>query len=202
MIVIIDYGLGNTNSVKKAFYRIGIDSQISNDKNAIQRAEKLVLPGVGHFGVGMKNLKESGFLDQINDLVLKKKIPILGICLGMQLMTKHSEEANISGFDWIDAEVKNFKFSDNNLKIPHMGWNNLSLNKEDGIFKELSNKDMFYFVHSYYTICNCKSDITSSTEYGNYFVSSFQKDNIFGVQFHPEKSHDQGLRLLKNFAML
>ena len=111
MIGIIDYGLGNTNSVKKAFYRIGIDSQISNDKNAIQRAEKLVLPGVGHFAVGMKNLKESGLLNQINDLVLKKKIPILGICLGMQLMTKYSEEGNISGLDWIDAEVKKFNFS-------------------------------------------------------------------------------------------
>tara|TARA_B100000575_G_scaffold27000_1_gene18209 strand:- start:16872 stop:17486 length:615 start_codon:yes stop_codon:yes gene_type:complete len=204
MITILNYGTGNVNSIKKAFYRLGIDSQISSNKKVIQKSHKLILPGVGHFNKGMQNLRKSGFYRELNHLVLNDKIPVLGICLGMQLMTMNSEEGNVDGLGWIDANVKSFDFLDNEnkLKIPHIGWNNLKIEKKNNLYYDISESDMFYFVHSYYTSLNNGKDSISLTRYGIDFVSSFQKDNIFGVQFHPEKSHDQGLKILKNFASI
>jgi len=200
MIVIIDYGMGNLRSVQKAFERIRIPAAISSNLSEIENAEKLVLPGVGHFERGISNLKDRGFFELLNELVRDKKKPILGICLGMQLMTEFSEEGNCNGFGWLKAKTQKFSFKSNGLKIPHMGWNNLSIKKSDTIFKDITTDNFFYFVHSYYVSCDNETDILTETSYGNGFVSSFQSGNIFGCQFHPEKSHDKGLQLLKNFA--
>lgn len=200
MITIIDYGMGNLRSVQKAFERIRVLANISSDVSEILNAEKLVLPGVGHFAQGISNLKQKGLFNTLNEAVIEKKKPILGICLGMQLMTEYSEEGNCEGFGWINANTNRFTFNTNGLKIPHMGWNNLSVKNSDSIFRGISAENFFYFVHSYFISCKNESDILTETMYGNNFVSSFQKGNIFGCQFHPEKSHDKGLQVLKNFA--
>jgi glutamine amidotransferase len=200
-ITIINYGLGNLRSVQKALERLGIRTKISSDLNEISSAEKLLLPGVGHFKKGMKNIITLGLLGILNEKVLKEKVPILGICLGMQLMTKFSEEGNVEGFGWIDAETKKFILGKKH-KIPHMGWNNIDIIKKNGFTKNISEKDFFYFVHSFYVTSVKEEDLLFKTEYGQEFVSGFNKDNIYGVQFHPEKSHDAGLQLLKNFSEL
>lgn len=200
MIVIIDYGMGNLRSVQKAFERIRVPAIISSNPQEIEQAEKLVLPGVGHFERGISNLTDRGLFELLNELVHDKNKPILGICLGMQLMTEFSEEGNCNGFGWLKAKTQKFSFQTNGLKIPHMGWNNLSIKKSDTIFKDITADNFFYFVHSYYVSCESVTDILAETGYGNTFVSSFQKENIFGCQFHPEKSHDKGLQILKNYA--
>lgn len=201
MIVIVDYGMGNLRSVQKAFERIRVPVKISANLDEILTAEKLVLPGVGHFEKGVSNLKARGLFDALNTVVVEKKIPILGICLGMQLMTDFSEEGNCNGFGWIKARTQRFSFHIDDLKIPHMGWNNLSLKKADYLFKEITTENFFYFVHSYFISCENEADILTETNYGTKFVSSFSSKNIFGCQFHPEKSHDSGLQILKNFAL-
>jgi glutamine amidotransferase len=200
MITIIDYGMGNLRSVQKAFERIRIPVKISYDVTDILSADKLVLPGIGHFTQGLNNLKKRGLFDTLNEVVLERKRPILGICLGMQLMTEYSEEGNSNGFGWIKSKTKKFIFKANGLKIPHMGWNNLALKNCHSIFQGITSDNFFYFVHSYYITCNNETDILAETNYSNNFVSSFQKENIYGCQFHPEKSHDSGLLVLKNFA--
>jgi len=200
MITIIDYGMGNLRSVQKAFERIRIPVKISDNVTDILSADKLILPGVGHFTQGLNNLKKKGLFDTLNEVVLERKRPILGICLGMQLMTEYSEEGNSNGFGWIKSKTKKFEFKTNDLKIPHMGWNNLALKTCESIFQSITADNFFYFVHSYYITCNNETDIIAETNYGNNFVSSFQKENIYGCQFHPEKSHDSGLQVLKNFA--
>jgi len=202
MIVIVDYGMGNLRSVQKAFERIRIPATISSNVNDIKTAEKLVLPGVGHFERGIGNLKNRGLFELLNEQVQGKKTPILGICLGMQLMTEFSEEGNCNGFGWLKAKTQRFSFQSNDLKIPHMGWNNLSVKNSDILFKDITADNFFYFVHSYYVSCESDNDILTETSYGNRFVSSFQRENIFGCQFHPEKSHDSGLLILKNFAFI
>lgn len=202
MITIVDYGMGNLRSVQKAFERIKCIVKISSDIDDLLNAEKLILPGVGNFEKGIDNLKSTGLFDALNEAVLVKKKPILGICLGMQLMTEHSEEGNASGFGWIKANTKKFTFEKSELKIPHMGWNNLSIKNIEPLFSGLNEESFFYFVHSYFVNCNFTEDVLAETNYGNNFVSAFRKENIFGCQFHPEKSHDAGLLLLKNFDNL
>ena len=192
--------MGNLRSVQKAFERIGIKVKISGVHEELLNAEKLVLPGVGHFEQGMKNIKARGLFEVLNTAVLNTKTTILGICLGMQLMTESSEEGNCDGFGWIKGKTKRFSFKSNGLKIPHMGWNNLSILNNTSIFKEISADSFFYFVHSFYISCNNVDDILARSSYGIDFVSSFEKENIFGCQFHPEKSHKNGLQILKNFA--
>lgn len=202
MITIIDYGMGNLRSVQKAFERLRIKAKISSDINEIMNSDKLVLPGVGHFERGVRNLNERKLFDPINEVVRRKQIPILGICLGMQLMTEYSEEGGVEGLGWIKAETKKFFFNENSLKIPHMGWNNLLIKKRKTLFNGIEHDNFFYFVHSYYITCQNEEDILTETTYGDRFVSSFNKDNIYGCQFHPEKSHDAGLLVLKNFSDL
>jgi len=202
MIVVIDYGMGNLRSVQKAFERIRVPAKISANIDEILTAEKLVLPGVGHFAKGISNLKDRGLLNALNMVVVEKKVPILGICLGMQLMTEFSEEGNCEGFGWIRGKTKRFSFSSKELKIPHMGWNNLLVNKTGSLYNGITSDNFFYFVHSYYVSCENEAEILAETKYGNNFVSSFQKENIFGCQFHPEKSHDTGLKVLSNFVKL
>lgn len=202
MIIIIDYGMGNLRSVQKAFDRLGVKTKIINKPSDLINSEKIVLPGIGNFKKGIENLKINGFYSELNELVLSKKVPILGICLGMQLMTKYSEEGDCEGFGWIDAITRKFKFEDKNLKIPHMGWNNLNIRKDFNILSGITESDFFYFVHSYNIECKNENDIVATTFYGKNFVAVFNKENIFGCQFHPEKSHDAGLKILKNFAEL
>jgi len=200
MIVIIDYGMGNLRSVQKAFERIKVPVLITSDKTEILKAAKIVLPGVGNFEYGIANLKSNGLFDTLNEAVTEYKIPILGICLGMQLMTEYSEEGNVEGFGWIKAKTKKFVFENSGLKIPHMGWNNINVVRDSQITNNISPDNLFYFVHSYYVTCENPGDVLATTNYGVSFVSSFQKENIYGCQFHPEKSHDAGLQMLKNFA--
>lgn len=202
-IVVVDYGMGNLRSVQKAFERINFPALISSKKKDIFSADKLIIPGVGHFGKGMSNLKELGLLETINDVVLEKKIPILGICLGMQLMAKQSEEGNFAGFGWLDAEVVKFQVKDKlKYKVPHIGWNQIIQKKESSLMKDIPDFSEFYFLHSYYIQCYNQVDILNETEYECSFPSAIEKENIFGVQYHPEKSHDVGGQLLKNFVNL
>ncbi|MEI7475328.1 MAG: imidazole glycerol phosphate synthase subunit HisH [bacterium] len=202
MIVIIDYGMGNLRSVYKAFKRLNIEATVSSATNDIKNAQKLILPGVGHFKNGMENLNKLGLIELLHTKVIEEKTPILGICLGMQLFTNHSQEGDVRGLGWINAETIKFNFNDlnNKLKIPHMGWNSINIQKESRIMSGLNNSSSFYFVHSYYVNCNDKNDILCKTNYGIEYTSAVEKNNITGMQFHPEKSHDEGLQIINNFA--
>ncbi|RJP46166.1 MAG: imidazole glycerol phosphate synthase subunit HisH [Desulfobacteraceae bacterium] len=197
---IIDYGMGNLRSVQKAFQRIGTTSRIIASPDEVLHSAKLVLPGVGHFARAIQILKSRGLFDALNQAVLVKKTPILGICLGMQLMTGFSEEGDAAGLGWINARTKKFVFTDKGPRIPHMGWNGISILKNSPLLNNLAPDALFYFVHSYYVACDQEDTIISRTCYGTTFASAFQHENIYGCQFHPEKSHDAGLQILKNFA--
>ena len=199
-LVIIDYKMGNLRSVQKAFEKIGCNAIISNDKDIILNAKKLVLPGVGAFKDGMKHLEELDLIETLNKKVLEDKIPILGICLGMQLLSKKSyENGETEGLGWIDAEVIKFEFDNKNLKVPHVGWNEVIFQDEDNLlFSNIENHKDFYFVHSYYFKPH-ENVTTTTTDYGFEFTSSINKNNIFATQFHPEKSQKNGLQILKNF---
>tara|TARA_B100001758_G_C18369648_1_gene590594 strand:+ start:168 stop:782 length:615 start_codon:yes stop_codon:yes gene_type:complete len=201
MIVVVDYGMGNLGSVIKSLNRLKADVLISSSVDDIKKASKLILPGVGHFANGMKRLKEYGYLNILEQKVLKESTPILGICLGMQLFAKHSEEGNTNGLGWIDADIVRFNV-ENKLKwkIPHMGWNSIKIKKKSIILDGISQDELFYFVHSFYMKCLERKDILSTTEYSYEFTSSIHRNNIYGTQFHPEKSHDKGLKILKNFV--
>lgn len=203
MIVIIDYGMGNLSSIKNMLKKIGIEAQISSDIKIIENADKLILPGVGSFDNGMNNLTDLGIIPILENKVIKSGTPILGICLGMQLFTKSSEEGKLQGLGWIDAQTIRFKFDKKkSFKIPHMGWNTINLNKKSILFEGLPDEMRFYFVHSYHVVCNNEQDIMTKTNYGFDFVSAIESGNIIGVQFHPEKSHNFGFNLLKRFAEL
>lgn len=199
-ITIIDYGMGNLRSVQKAFERIDVCAKVTSRPADLINADKILLPGVGHFEQGMKNLIESGFADAIKEAVLVKKTNILGICLGMQLLTEHSEEGNVNGLGFVKGRT--IKFPAMKLKTPHMGWNSLDTKKESALNQGLSRDDYFYFVHSYYVSCGIPDDVLYQTEYGLNFDAAFQHENIVGFQFHPEKSHKSGLKLLTNFVKL
>lgn len=195
--------MGNLNSVKRKLARLGIDALISNLSSDISKADKLVLPGVGHFQKAVENIKQLQLWEILNDAVLVKKKPILGICLGMQLMAMHSEEGNVEGLGWFDAEVVKFRVKDFlTHKVPHTGWNQIIKLKESPLMNDIPDLSEFYFVHSYHFRCNNPDDILNETEYEYKFTSAVEKENIFGVQYHPEKSHDIGEKLLKNFIDL
>lgn len=204
MIFIIDYGAGNLGSIANMLRKLGQSAIITSKPEEIQKAEKLILPGVGRFDYGMSKLKESGLIGALNQKVLEDKTPILGICLGAQLMTKKSEEGKISGLGWFDAEVKKFSFpkEQSDLRIPHMGWNYVMIENETALSKGLPAGSKYYFVHSYYLKANNPEDIFMVTHYGNDFVSALNRDNIYAVQFHPEKSHKYGLKIFQNFLSL
>ena len=200
-IVIVDYGTGNLNSVRRSLDRLRAGSIISSNPNDISGADKIILPGVGHFGNAMSTLRELNLLDALHEAVLVKQKPILGICLGMELMAQNSEEGNTSGLGWFDAEVVRFNISDKRrYKIPQMGWNNIRIRKNSLLMKSISELSEFYFVHSYHLKTNDQSDILNETEYESIYTSAIEKDNIFGVQYHPEKSHDAGDQLIRNFV--
>lgn len=205
MIVIINYGIGNLTSVKNMLKKAGArDVVISGDKIDIERSDKLILPGVGHFDFGMKKLKESGLISIIEKKVILENIPILGICLGAQLITHSSDEGKEKGLGWVEGTT--VKFNSNmiggNLKIPHMGWNYVKSKKDVKLWSNMPDNSRFYFVHSYHMKMNNKEDEWLMATYGYEFCAAFQKDNIYGCQFHPEKSHKFGLQLMKNFVDL
>jgi imidazole glycerol-phosphate synthase subunit HisH len=204
MIIIIDYKMGNLGSIFNMLKKIGISSKISSSHDDILSASKLILPGVGAFDNGMQNLKQAELISVLNEKVLIHKAPILGICLGMQLFTRSSEEGKSAGLGWIAGSTSRFRFDANRtrLRIPHMGWNTVAF-KQDSIFHYgYEEEPRFYFVHSYHVVCDQEKNIAGKTLYGYEFVSALQKDNIYGVQFHPEKSHKFGMRLLRNFVEL
>lgn len=204
MIAIVNYGLGNLGSIQNMLKKVGATNvEIAETPDQLERASKIILPGVGAFDSGMQRLKEANWIEILNKKVLIEKVPVLGICLGMQLMTNSSEEGNLPGLGWINAEVIKFRFEkDTRLKVPHMGWNIVSTAKPSSLISMSEEEKRFYFVHSYYVRAAEQSDVLLETEYGLKFVSAFEKDNILGVQFHPEKSHKFGMALFRNFITL
>ena len=207
MIVILDYDMGNVGSIKNMYHHIGIDdAYISRDIDLINKATHIILPGVGSFDTGMDNLERYSLIDVIYNNVINKGKPILGICLGMQLLGNGSEEGKKEGLRLIDFNSVKFdveKMSENKLKIPHMGWDFVEVqNNKSTITNGMEAKQRFYFVHSYHALCSNKENVLMSCDYGYDFAAAVIKENIIGVQFHPEKSHKFGMNLLKNFAEL
>lgn len=199
MIVVIDYGVGNYGSVISMLNKIGISAQASSRPEDIRSARKLILPGVGAFDKAMSELEKRNLIDLLNHEVMNLKKPILGICLGSQIIGKSSEEGRLSGLGWIDMKIK--KFSLPNMRIPHMGWNYVTPTRSSPLLKPAKDeKSKFYFIHSYYMDCANKDDILATTSYGKEFTCVVNKDHIYGVQFHPEKSHRYGFELLKGFV--
>jgi glutamine amidotransferase len=204
MITIIDYGAGNIKSIRNMLKKIGVESTISNIPDEIRKADKLILPGVGHFDYGMNSLVRSGLIDVLEETVINNKKPLLGICLGAQLLGNSSEEGVEKGLGWIDMEVVKFDVSkiEAQFKIPHMGWNEIEVHQSSTLLANLEKEARFYFVHSYHMETKNSKDILTTTHYGYDFVSGVKRDNIYGVQFHPEKSHKFGLQMLTNFSEL
>lgn len=199
MIVIIDYGMGNVFSVKNALDVIGAEAIVSDKPGDLGEADKIILPGVGAFPDAMRNLKGLGFIEVLEKEVLKKKKPFLGICLGMQLLASRGEEGKLTdGLGWIDGHVKRFNVNEKKFRVPHMGWNDVLPQKGNTLFKDVE-PPIFYFVHSYHLVPKDVSLAVATCDYGEKFVAAVQKDNIFGVQFHPEKSQRSGLKLMENF---
>lgn len=200
MITIVDYQMGNLGSISNMLKKLGIPSKITADPQDIAAASKLILPGVGAFDAGMDNLQRSGLLPVLNERVLGAGVPTLGICLGMQLMTRRSDEGHREGLGWIDAEALRLRPADTTLKVPHMGWNLVRPVRPSPLTDGLPDEPRFYFVHSYHVRCNAPEDVLLTTQYGEEFHSAFQHGPVSGVQFHPEKSHKFGMALLRNFA--
>ena len=204
MITIIDYGVGNINAFVNVYKRVDVPVKIAKTAADLEGAEKLILPGVGHFDHAMNQLNNSGMREKLDDLVLNQKIPVIGICVGMQMMANNSDEGEVEGLKWIDATVKNFDETKIHqvTRLPHMGWNDVKPVKDISLFQGLEKEAIFYFLHTYYFHCNQAQDILAVSEYGGEFASAAHHDNIFGIQFHPEKSHHYGEILLHNFAKL
>lgn len=199
-VAIINYGIGNIGSIANMVRKLSFNPVITSNPVDLQSAQKIILAGVGAFGHGMATLIENRWVEPLKIAVLEKKIPILGICLGMQLMCRHSEEGDIPGLGWIDAEVKRFNPRDGcRIKVPHMGWNTVTIRNDSDLFVNIAEEQRFYFVHSYHILCNNPADIQAVSFHGCEFVSAFRHQNIYGVQFHPEKSHRFGINLIKNF---
>ena len=202
MLTIVDYGVGNLASIKNMLKRVGREVRISTCEQDIREADKLILPGVGAFDTCARKLQESGFLEVLNKKVLEEKTPVLGVCVGMQLLTEGSEEGTLPGLGWIKG--RNIKFRSDQLaaglKIPHMGWTDVVVNRSSPLFTDMHNEPRFYFVHSYHAQLENENDALIYATHGYRFVAGIERANILGVQFHPEKSHKYGMRLLENFV--
>ncbi|OEU69677.1 MAG: imidazole glycerol phosphate synthase, glutamine amidotransferase subunit [Desulfovibrio sp. S3730MH75] len=201
MITIVDYGMGNLGSIKNMFKRIGVPAVVSSDLETISSASKLLLPGVGAFDKAMARINNSELRQLLDRKALEERVPVLGICLGMQLLTCASEEGDSAGLGWIAAKATRFPIMPD-LKVPHMGWNVVTPTRESSLTKGLPEDSRFYFVHSYCVHVDNEEDSLLKTDYGRRFDSAIQHDNIYGCQFHPEKSHKFGMKLLENFASL
>jgi imidazole glycerol-phosphate synthase subunit HisH len=202
-VAIVDYGMGNLHSVKRKLDRVGVHPQLTADPDELLRADKLVLPGVGHFGKAMEHLYTLGLVPALHEAVVERKTPILGICLGMQLFARHSEEGDAEGLGWIDAHVRRFAIDDTRrFKVPHMGWNGVRVARSSPMLEGVTAQTEFYFVHAYHVVCRDSEDVLCDTDYAYPFTSVVQRGNLYGVQFHPEKSHEAGEVLLRNFLYL
>ncbi len=199
MITIVDYGLGNLGSIQNMFKRIGVQTRITSDLGQISCATKILLPGVGAFDNAMTRINETGLKEVLDQKAKLDKVPILGICLGMQLLTRGSQEGVLSGLGWIDADTIKFPVIEG-LKVPHMGWNVVIPSTSSKLTHELPEESRFYFVHSYYVQVDKQENSILKANYGIEFDAAIQNDNIYGAQFHPEKSHKFGMQLLKNFS--
>lgn len=203
-VSIIDYGAGNIGSIVNMIKKLGGIGKLVCTPEEILSAKKLILPGVGHFDHGMKALRDSGMEPALHQAVLQKKTPILGICLGAQLMTRSSEEGSSPGLSWFDAEVRHFSHLSNgeSLRVPHIGWNRVHQQNDCAIAVDLPNEPRYYFVHSYYIQADHAKDVLFTTTYGGEFASGLHRENLYAVQFHPEKSHKFGLKLFENFLKI
>jgi len=200
MITIIDYGMGNLGSIVNMLKRVGADVAVASSATAVSAADKLIIPGVGAFDHGMAGMN-NGWIDVLNEAVIHRGVPVLGICLGMQLMCRSSEEGHLPGLGWIDAHVKRFRVNDApTLKVPHMGWNTVTVVKPNPLIEVGQDEQRFYFVHSYHVVCSHPEDVLAVTHHGYHFAAVVSHANIFGVQFHPEKSHRFGMDLMKKFV--
>lgn len=204
MIVIVDYGFGNLGSIGNMMKKIGVPAKVSAQIADIETADKLVLPGIGAFDQGIQSLRARGLIDILNKRALTDQIPVIGVCLGMQLLGSASEEGSEKGLGWVPATTRWFRntLGYENLRVPHMGWNEAHARGADPIVEGLHDKPRFYFVHSYHVVCENADDIVATTPYGIEFTSILRHRNIWGAQFHPEKSHRFGMQLLRNFANL
>jgi len=203
MITIINYGMGNLGSVQNMLKRIGVATKITSEIKEIEQAEKILLPGVGAFDAAIQKIDELNLRSVLVHKAVEQKVPFLGICLGMQLLTRSSEEGVLKGLDLIPAQTIKFKFdNDPSLKIPHMGWNFVKQNNPSKLTKGFNEDYRFYFVHSYKVVCDKNENSILKTNHGGEFDSAIQKGNIFGAQFHPEKSHKYGMHLLTNFSKI
>jgi glutamine amidotransferase len=203
MVVVVDYGIGNLGSIANMLKKVGARAVVSSEIAHIEQADKLILPGMGAFDNGMKNLQDLGLVPILREKVLGDRTPLLGLCLGMQLLTQQSEEGNLPGLGWIEASTTRFRFgqAQPRLKVPHMGWNGIEIKQHSPILEDLYGDDVrFYFVHSYHVVCHHDSNVLATTVYGHEFTSAIISGNIIGTQFHPEKSHKFGMKLLKNFV--
>jgi glutamine amidotransferase len=203
-IGIVNYGSGNIFSISNIYKKGNIDFFISSEPKELAQASHLILPGVGAFDETMKTLNDSGLKVFLDEMVLGEKKPILGICVGMQLLADNSEEGNLQGFGWIKGKVR--KFDELVFKqkpyLPHLGWNTLNIQKEHAIFNQVDSEEGFYFLHSYYFDCQDPQDILSTTDYGMSFTSAVHHENVYGMQFHPEKSHQNGMNIFYNFSQV
>ena len=202
MITIIDYGLGNVLAFVNVYKRLNIPVAVAKRADDLAQASKLILPGVGSFDHAIKQLNMSGMRERVEQLVKRDGIPILGICVGMQILAACSDEGKLPGLGWIDGKVKKFDISSmpSGTYLPHMGWNDVKPARDSRLFKGMETDSRFYFLHSYYFECHQQQDVLAVTDYGGLFSCAIHHDNVYGVQFHPEKSHHFGSQLLKNFA--
>ena len=204
MIAIIDYGLGNVKAFANVYHKLNIPAIIVKKASELKNARKVILPGVGAFDHALQMLEKSGMRQILDEIVLHRHVPVLGICVGMQMLACSSEEGSMAGLGWIDGEVKRFKpcSSRSAIRVPHMGWNNVKPLKINGLFNGLDHDARFYFLHSYYFRCRKNEDVVAVTDYDGEFACAVNSGNVFGVQFHPEKSHLWGIRLLENYGKL
>lgn len=204
MITIVNYGSGNVQAIGNIFKRLNIKFRVADNPADLDAGSHLILPGVGAFDKTMQQLVDSGLKEKLDQLVLTRKVPVLGICVGMQILARDSEEGTLKGLGWIEGRVRKFDVTKflHKPHVPHMGWNTISPRTEHPLFRNLDHRQGFYFLHSYYFSCVNPENVMCTTEYGGSFPSGVYSDNIFGMQFHPEKSHSNGIQLLKNFAEL